>query len=408
MSDIPAVPTFERSRFFHPVGFLLGFAAALVACSAIARVAAHRGYHTTFTRFHVVLSPQAQYYPTIEEMCGLVRSRCRPDQVLVIVGGNSIFEGVGQPADKLWTAELRRLLGPRYCVANLAFAGSLCTDGGAPVAEALRTEFPRQIYVANSSPFSTPVPYGIEPYRYLIWEARSLDLLEHYRPREAYVDNFMNRAFAQKVAEMKESGWLDRALRFRDFWNWIGYEYLFTVPNPITPDWPRSVWARKRFPDNEPDFEQTPVAERKRRLDNEAEMKIVRAFSGHFYEKDPKGEWRPISQLRDEFMEAAKAAFPDDLKARTLIMLSRNNPYFLRQLSADELRREDAAYRDGAAAWREAGYRSADYGRDFNEADFGDRTHLAASGGRKLAAVVAEQVRSMAGSLGYLKGEKPR
>jgi hypothetical protein len=409
MSDPAAKPTIERSGAFRPLAFLLGLGLSLVLCSATARVVSRRGYHTTFTRFHTVLSPAGQYYPTLEEMCGIVRMRCRPGQILVIVGGNSVFEGVGQPAAKLWTAELQRLLGARYVVVNFAFGGALCTDGGARVAEVLRREYPRQIYVANTAPFNVPFPYGIEPYRYLLWEARSRGLLEAYRPRDAVVDRFVIDDFNLGGRfELRGKGWLDRVLRFRDFWNWVGYDYLFTIENPLTPSLPKLLWPRSKFPDDEPDFDSRPLRERYSPANREAEMKIVRAFSGHFYEKDSGGDWRPIPKLRQEFETMAKAAFPDDQKPRTLIMLSRNSPVYLRQLTADEVRREDAAYRDGVEAWREAGYQSGEYGRDFKDVDFGDRTHLAASGGRKLAATVADRVRAMASSLGYSSEGGPK
>ena len=101
----------------------------------------------------------------------------------------------------------------------------------------------------------------------------------------------------------------------------------------------------------------------------------------------------------------ARRAVPDAFKARTLVMLSRNSPYFFHMLSPAEARRDDLAYRDGVQAWREAGYASAEYGRDFLDEDFGDRTHLAASGGRKLAAVTAREVVALAQKLGYAREE---
>ena len=393
---------------FRPGFFLAGLVLGLAVFALTARVVSHRGYHDTFTRFHVRLSPEAHYYPTVEEMCGIVRARCRPDQVLVIVGGNSIFHGVGQPADRMWTVELQRLLGDRYCVINFAFRGALCTDGGAVVAEVLRHEFPRQIYVANSSPFSPPAPQGIEPYRYLFWEARSLGLLEDFGPRNALVTAFEHHDLtpAQRF-EISGSGLLDRVLRYRDFWNWIGYRYFFTIQNPHTPDLPQAVWARDKFSDQENDFDSFPFTQRFRPELLEAEMSIVRGFSQLFYAKDDSGRWQLKPAVRADFLQLAHAAVPDDLKSRTLIMLSRNSPYYLKNLTADELAREDLAYHDAVAAWQEAGYAAGDYGRDFAEPDYGDRTHLTVAGGRKLAHVVAKEIQAMVQSLGYTGPRKP-
>jgi hypothetical protein len=396
----------ERTGYFRPRTFFAAFLAGLVLCSFLARRVSRTGYHEDFTRFHQVISPEAQYYPTLEEMCGIVRTSCRPDQILVIVGGNSIFNGVGQPADKMWTVELQRQLGDRFAVVNLAFRGALCTDGGAVVAEVLRKEFPRQVYVANTAPFSEPAPYGVEPYRYLFWEARSRGLAESFAPREELVSDYVGSTYHWgERFNLRALGWLDRALRFRDLWNWVGYEYIFTIQNPIVPHMPGAILPRKDFPDSETDFESQPFENRFRPEYMDAEMRIVRAFSGNFYFRDFQGHWRLKPFARMEFDRVAGGAFPDDLKARTLIMLSGNSPHYLKELSADEKLRDDLAYREGVAEWKKMGYASDDYGRDYDETDFGDRTHLTSTGGAKLAVQVGDDVREIARKLGFLHQE---
>lgn len=387
---------------FRPVGFLVGLALGLAACSLLGRWVSSRGYHDTFTRFHVRLSPEAHYYPTIEEMRGIVRARCKPAQILVIIGGNSVFQGVGQPVGKIWTEELQRLLGPQYCVINFALRGALVTDGGAYVAESLRQEFPRQIYVANTSPFTPPEPYGMEPYRYLFWQTRARGLLEDFTPREARLKSFMaNDLTLGDRFDLTGRYWIDRALRYNDLWNWVGYRYFFTIQNPHTPSQPQATWAREKFKDEEGDFELIPLHERFKAEGREAEMKIVRGFSATHVERGPDGRWMVRANSLWQFTEAAKGAFPDDLKGRTLIMLSRNSPLYLSQLTSDEQQREEFAYHEGIAAWRSLGYHSTDYGADFAPEDFGDRTHLTASGGRKLARVVAAEITMMSRQLGY-------
>lgn len=416
MNEQQTQPVVAPDSPFRPRFFLVGLLAGLVLCAIAARVVSSRGYHREFTRFHVRLSPEAQYYPTLDEMRGIVRSRCRPDQVLVIVGGNSIFHGVGQPAGKIWTEELQRQLGDRYVVINFAFRGALCTDGGAVLAEVLRDEFPRQIYVANTSPFIVPAPYGLEPYRYLFWEARSRGLLIPEPVREKHVAEF---DFAnsigigdkpwspRSVSNRWETGGiraLNRTLRFNDLWNWVGYNYVFTVPNAQTPNLPQAIWPRRLLVDNENDFDELiPLDKRFGPASLTAEMAIVRGFTQLYYKKDAQGKWTQEEATKAQFMAVARLAFPDQLKARTLIMLSRNCPFYVRLLEPDEKLREELAYQDAVAAWQEAGYRSAQYGGDFLDADYGDRTHLTVSGGVKLAGIVAAETRAMALKLGYIK-----
>jgi lysophospholipase L1-like esterase len=408
MSDLPPSSPPPRSASFRPRTFFLGLVAGLVACAGLGRLESRSDYHPGFTRFFNVISPEGQYFPTVEEMRAIVRARCRPDQVLVVVGGNSIFNGVGQPADKLWTVELQRQLGDGFAVVNLAFRGAMCTDGGAVVAESLRREYPRQIYVANAAPFTVAIPYGIEPYRYLIWEARTRGLLEKSAARDAlFAWYFQHEMLWGDRVELAAREQLDRALRFRDLWNWVGYNYVFTIQNPLTPGLKPGLRPRRDYLDVEPDYEDMAFEDRLAHANNAVEMEITRSFSGHFYAKGAAGIWQPVPLLQAEFERIARGAFPDDLKARTLIMLSRNSSYYIRQLTPDELLREDAAYRDGVAEWRKLGYASAEYGRDFDPSDFGDRAHLTATGGRKLAAIVAQQVQEMSRRLGYAAALSP-
>lgn len=389
--------------WFRPIFFLGALAVGLVTCALLGRLLSARDYHPDFTRFHVRISPEAHYYPTIEEMRSIVRARCRPDQVLVIIGGNSIFYGVGQPIGKMWTEELQRRLGPQYCVMNFALRGATCLDGGAIVAETLRAEFPRQIYVANTSPFSAPVPFGVEPYRYLFREALARGLLENYEPRQRLWDDYRRREMsAGERVEQWSAGVLDRAFRFRDLWNWVGYNWFFTIQNRHTPDRPQAYWPRKRFKDEEGDFELTPPMQRFPLAVREAEMKIVRAFSAVPCERDADGGWRVKETSRQEFFHSARAAMPEKLRPRTLIVLSRNSPNYLALLSEDERAREEVAYAGAIAAWKSEEYEATDYGSGFSLEDFGDRTHLTASGGVKLAARLAPQIQAISRRLGYL------
>ena len=400
MSAPATAPAASGPGLFRPRFILAGFLAGLVLCALAARFVSSRGYHDNFLRFHVRLSPEAHYYPTMEEMRGIVRARCRPDQILVIVGGNSIFHGVGQPVGKVWTQHLQTLLGDQYAVVNFAFRGAMTFDAGALVAESLRDEYPRQIFITNSAPFTQPHPLGMEAYRYLFWEARSRGLLEDFAPRDAVVAAFEAKesSLAERL-ERRGAGQLDRLLRYRDLWNWVGYRYLFTIQNPHTPTMPQATWPRSRFKDEEGDYESFPFSQRFLPQNREAEMAITRGFSGTYYELDAQGGWRLKEGVLAEFTRVAKAAVPDDLKGRTLVMLSRNSPYFLNQLTAEESRREEVAYREALAAWTALGYHAAEYGRDFAPTDYGDRTHLTSTGGRKLAEIVAAQVRQIAAGL---------
>ena len=204
----------------------------------------------------------------------------------------------------MWTLELqKRQLGDGYAVGSTPglSRGPLHRQAAPSWRESLRKRvYPRQIYVANSAPFTPPAPYGtLEPYRrYMFWEARAAAGVLRafsFRPRDALVSDYESEhmAWGERFGIWGRE-WLDRALRFRDLWNWVGYTHFFTIENARTPHMMQAVWPRRDFDDQEPDFEDTPVDDRFRPSYNDAiEMKITRAFSGHFFFKDWKGNWRP-------------------------------------------------------------------------------------------------------------------
>lgn len=394
----PSVPWF-RSRFY-----LLGLVLGLAGCAWLGHYVARHDYHAEFTRFHPRISPESSYYPTVDEMCAIVRARCRPDQILVLVGGNSILNGVGQPADQLWTLELQRLLGDRYAVINFAFRGALATDGGAVIAEVLRKEFPRQIYIANMQPMGDLHALGLLTYQFIFWEAHARGLLEDYAPREKMVGEFRRSKEAPpNLRELTIMAHADAVLRYRDLWNWVGFEHLFTVSSFYTPNFPRLLTARKHLRDEEQDYEQMPFGSPARfgpgKENNE--MAITRGFTALFYEKDGQGAWSLRPDTRSTFTRAAQTGFPDNLKARTLLVVSRNAPFYRKKLTADESLRDDRGYQDTVEILESLGYGALEYGKDFAETDYGDRTHLTVSGGRRLAGVVAAKVGEMARKQGY-------
>lgn len=401
MSEPTPVPA---SRFFQPVTLLAGVVLGLIGLAWAGRAVTGRDWHRDFVRFHPLIAPESMYQPTIGEMRAIVRAHCRPDQILVIVGGNSIFQGVGQPLEKLWSRHLQELLGDRYAVVNLAFRGSSPTDAGALAAESLRAEYPRQIYLANVPPFTPASSAGGLDYRFMLFDASYKGWLVDLPARNEVVKDYLLRSDVYPAArELSYGARLDAWLRFRDFWNWWSATRFFTFPTFFTPDLSRAFRPRNSFADLEPDFESMPFQNRFAERFLQAEMQITRNASAQSYRQDSSGQWQRKDFERSQFLISAGAAFPDSLKARTLIILSRNSPYYTRRLTPAEQARDELSFRDGVTDWKELGYEAMDYGPDFTDEDFGDRTHLTAHGGRKLADRVAPQIRQLATRLGYLQ-----
>jgi hypothetical protein len=353
-------------------------------------------------------------------MMSVVRTQVRPDQILVIVGGNSVLRGVGQPAGHIWSQALQKNLGPGYGVVNFAFNGSAITDAASVAAEALRREYPRQIYIANAGPAQPPPPDGTGFYRFVFWEAYYKGLLVDDPRRAAAIVEHNQSPDIQNPAdgsaplrELKAREWLDHLFYFQDLWNLITYKYVNTVWGYYMPGTTDFLRPRKFYRDPEPDTSAYPMDVRYIPANLEIELNNVRGFSEYVYmsldasghyqtRKGPSGRWMPYAPTWDNFTGGIKMAMPEELKKRTLILLSRSSPYYLQRLTGEERERDDLAYVQSVATWRAAGYDAMDYGKGFTAEEYGDRTHVTMQGGAKLAILVADKIRAMAKNLGYL------
>jgi hypothetical protein len=394
----PTPSSLPFGRWLRPRWFFAGFLLGLIAMALLGRQVTRRDYHPDFTRFFPAIAPEGSYYPTVEEMGAIVRARCRPDQILVIVGGNSVLQGVWQPADVLWTRRLQEQLGDHYCVVNFALRGAFATDGGAVIAEALRKEFPRQIYIANEVPGRIIDPLGREDYRTLFWHGYFGGYLLPSASRDAQV---WHRFSHLDFLPVSLTARLDRWLRFDDVWNWLAFTHFNTLPSFYAATPPAMFRPRKEFVDSEPDGSGLTLEQRYLPAAREAEMKILRATSENTYERAPDGSWRWLPAAQQACEKSYREAFPESLHARTLMLIGRDSPFFRSQLAPDELARDEQAVRDTVEAFRRQGYAAIDYGTGFVPEDYGDRIHLAPSGGLKLATLVAAQVRIMAETLHY-------
>jgi hypothetical protein len=403
MSDSPPTSSGPWSRLLRPAWFFAGLALGLVAMAGLGRRAGDSDFHPDFTRFHPAISPEASYYPSVEEMCAIVRARCRPDQVLVIVGGNSVLQGVSQPADTMWTRKLQEKLGDRYCVVNFAFRGSSPTDGGAVIAEVLRQEFPRQIYIANEKPFTAIDPRGSETYRFLFWQAYFSGQLLSDPARNRWVrEGWLNLGTLTDLPAIAGSAWLDRWLRFHVFWNRVAFEKVNTVPSLYAPAPPAMLSPRRYFPDAEIDGDTFTAERRYLPAAHAREMEILRATSLGLV-RGASGDWETSPVAGKKIEANYRQAFPAAVRPRTVLLIGRDSPFYRQELTADEKLRDERAIALTVELLRSSGYPATDYGRDFSSLDYFDRTHLTATGGEKLAQQLAPFLRNLAEQLGYLK-----
>lgn len=366
-------------------GIVAGFAIA-VAC---ARSAAGYSKPSHFKRFHQHISPDAGFFPPFAMLENLALARWQPGQTVVIIGGNSILNGVGQPLPVLWSERLQTLLGDRYVVVNLSFRGAFASEGAALVAESLLRRGVPAVYVANAAPGPMARPYE-STYAYLFWSALAGDHLLPNAPREAELNHRL-RVLPPSITDGMRAkhlaARLNRSLRFDELWQHVSYRHFSTTWSYITRD--RFFGPRDRRPDFEP--EAPPVAQRFQTLP-EVEMQITRAYSQSLMEADGAGGWRPLVAATAQTSLDLGEIFAAPLRARMLLLLVRNCPFYRDRLTLAEQVRDTLMYTAYEKVWRDQGVASVTVGSDFTAEDYFDRSHLIGSGGTKLARVVADQV----------------
>ncbi len=369
------------------LGLALGFAGA---CVAGRRALAYKP--SNFTRFSPHLSAETFYYPTFATLENLALARWHPGQTVVIIGGNSILNGVGQPADELWSRHLQSLLGERYVVVNLSFRGGQPAEGGALVAESLLRQGVPVLLVNNTAPGAIGRAFDHE-YSQLFWQARYRGRLLPHEPRELDLsarEQLLAPAAREKRAEQRLGARLDAIFNFQPLWHHVAYRHFSTVWSHLLPrDWWR---PRDDFPDSEP--APAPLPERFQ-AGFDVEMNIVRGFTAAMGAPDGQGGWEVDSGWLRAAADSIDAVFPDRLRPRLLMLLNQNCPYYRDRLTPAERDRDTAVFAAYEQMWRRNGIGCLTVGADFNADDYKDRTHLSPSGGQKLAALVAAEIRRL-------------
>jgi hypothetical protein len=401
-------------RLLHPgmlrvgpcvMGIILGFIACCVAGATVAKA----NFYENFHRFTDYTSPTTLYYPTVSQMVSMVNLQSTPDQTIVIIGGNSIFNGVGQQSSEIWTDTLRQRLGSDYAVFNFATCGSQPFEGAYWVAESLLSKGRKVLYVTVAMPTAAGTPEGGKIYGYLYWDAHEKRFLSRSAERDALIERriaMMDGREKERISELKLCMQLDRFLHFEDLWTAVAYTQAFTVWTKPTEASPFK--ARKLYPDLQPPL--LPLCSRFSGSSTFAhELSMVRAYCDGFFEIKPIG-WTLRQQAWDNLLTEMRGLVPDKFKKNCLVVVAGNPPYFLNRITADERDRVKVATAKSTEYWRVAGYNAVSAAKttaasastfEFNDEDFKDCWHLVGSGGKKMAALVAHEVTDLNRRIGY-------
>lgn len=411
----PTTRTGTLDRLVAPAPLLAGAVLAFVACCVLGRVLSRLNQYKYFTRFHFALDPRSQFYPTASQVLALARARFQPNKVAVIVGGNSVLNGIGQLPGRLWTRELQNLLGDGYTVLNLGMPAAHPYEFGEVVAEMLATDQKKLIYVTDvgiSMCLGDPDGYL---YRYFYWDAYFKGLLPSAPEREACLaaqEADRQAKGNDGIRELIQGRRLDSLLFFQDLWTTCGLKSFSTIWGPVlggyatTPRQDILDWGEQWRPPEK----RYPPAE------DAPNLQLVRGYLGGlggqvFSMPLPPGA-RPkglsVTAAASPLAQTFRDCFPEPFRSRSVVLVLSESPYYVDRL--ENAVKGDYRWRLERAAevLEGAGFAALAVGNDFTADDFSDRLHLSDEGGRKLAHKVAPKVRALAARLGYLEeGGKP-
>lgn len=385
---------------FQPVPFIIGSLIGFLICCYLGYQTTLKNQYGDIPRFGLFVGPQASFYPTISQFIAVCKSRVTKDQTLVLVGGSSVLNGVGQPNEKLWTKKLQSELGDKYVVVNLALRSCDTYEGAFFVAEALCKQNQRLIFITSAHPNTHWDPMGLNPYAYLFWDAKYHNLLYDFPEREkALADREKSLPDGvwtpESLTELKLSQWLNARFNFLELWDTVGYKYFFTSYRMITDD--KSFQPRKRLPNNFEAIETFPMP------NEDYAKKYFPSFLASLFKWDAqKKQW-----VKDSFWTTAEDTIRKNvvppLRPKTLALLLHMHPGLCRKYESDqELSRDRLAYKTAQEMLQKFGMHALPVCEDYTDEDFRDACHLSPSGGDKLAIETAVEVRKMARQLGYV------
>lgn len=399
-------PTPAKSRRWAlpPHAFFLGVTTAFAGCCLAGYLCSQHNIFHHFERFHIYIAPESLFYPTACQVRQLAHARLDPDKVAVIVGGNSITRGAGQSVPGLWTHALQAELGDGYQVLNLGMNGSTECEFGALTAEMLAREGRKVILVTIIGPGNMQGAPDGNTYNYLFWDAYYKRLIDKYPERQLRLGlnkPILDAGSGGKYSDLRLGHRLDSYFYFEDLWTTLTYKRLTTTWNYLVNQ--SFTKARRLYADAE--CYPVPPEQRYIHADNAAQMAVVRCWIADGLVKDSAGNW--VADLKNPKWEGLKqsalACFPGAARQRTVMIVARESPYYLEQLTAEEHARYDAMVRTTLGKLQELGFTPADALLGLRREEYFDRCHLAEDGGHKLAKRLAPPIQELAGRLGYLK-----
>jgi hypothetical protein len=232
-----------------------------------------------------------------------------------------------------------------------------------------------------------------ETYGYLYYDALYKQRLHSHPARRANIlewEKTASKSVREQQTELRRGALLDSWFHFQGLWHHVAYRYFFTTWNQRTR---LTFWrSRDKYID---DLPVEPGNEQRFQSDLSSELAITRGFSSNLAEFEEKIGWELLQPPMEIAGDLIEDMIPKPIRARTIVLLSQNAPIYRSKLTNRERDRDELVFKGYAALWQSYGFTCKIVGEDFDNQDFYDRSHLTATGGRKLALQVADYVRQL-------------
>lgn len=385
----------------RPRPLLLGVCAGFLACCVAGRMAARQQPLERYVRFYNGISPETHFYPTFSQTLNLAREQHRPGTILVVIGGSSILQGVGQRPEHLWSRKLQEELGDGFSVVNLAMRGGRPYEFAGLIAERLAADGVPVLFVTVALPGAGWGDWDGNTYRWLFWDAWGKGLLPDDPRRNAWLTGEFQERYGQDEAmqEQRRRGRVDGWVFAADLWNYVAYRYVGTLWTPFKegPLWLPHRRLKDRDGSDWKTFEQRLTPARR-----EQDLRVVRGgiTSG-------VGQLLLAGRGCAPLLAEYEARLPALLRARTLFVLRLEATYYRNLLTAEERSQYEQVYRGIVEGLNQAGLNAQLAGLDWDVEDYCDRSHIGERGGAKLARELAPTIRALAERL-YVRNGSPR
>jgi hypothetical protein len=353
----------------HLLAIVLLFGAGATLCSAAGYLSSASNHFARFTRFHSMISPEANFRPTARQVRALALEMLDRSKINVVVGGSSVMFGVGQPTGRIWTQKLAELLGDDYRVINLATKAGDVAGLASFTTEMLSREGFRVIYVTDLAVALTTQTIGTSWFEYFYWDAKARGYLYDYPSRDRLLNELKPDEQYGWVATVE---WLNSFLNFNELRNFVSYKWINLLRVDGQDSRPRQLYAD---PEIDP-----PQGMRYGFPEANLDLYI------HLSQHRDDALWPSVQRYFE-------AALPDPIRKSTIVSLCLNSPGV--SDFAPEAARQSWSELETLTANRvsASGAMPLPACDGFTAADYVDRVHLSISGGEKLAARVANAIR---------------